>query len=236
MQKHGVKYLVPSTGTQEKLANFHGISLKSEVVKLKVSPAQSEPIQKKLESLHIILVGHTSDTRKKHSEILAATVLAQQKATNLENARPINLCFIGVGDNPIGREIQKLGNFLSARNSFISVDKISFAECSLLLGKSNVVVSLTANESFALYVAESMSGGAVVLRTEAGGTTETLENGLNGFKITDSVEDLAEKILFLADKDKFTNDDFETMMSESKRLVQPYLDANYDRVLALLEQ
>jgi Glycosyltransferase len=97
-----------------------------------------------------------------------------------------------------------------------------------LIGESNVVVSLSSNESFGLYIAEAMTAGAIVLRTNVSGHKEMLKDSINGFTLDGTIEDLAEKLLYISDPTKFSNEDLDNFMKNSMIIIEPYTDVNYN--------
>ena len=101
-----------------------------------------------------------------------------------------------------------------------------------LIANANVVVSLSANESFGLYIAEAMTAGAIVLRTKVSGHKELLKDSINGFTLDGTIEDLAEKLLYLSETAKFSNETFDQFMKNSIKIAEPYTEVNYLSIFA----
>ena len=64
-----------------------------------------------------------------------------------------------------------------------TMPKVARDEVFAIGRECNVVVCSSLNETFALYVAEGMAMGHVVLRNETGGMEEELQPGVNGYRI-----------------------------------------------------
>jgi glycosyltransferase involved in cell wall biosynthesis len=153
-----------------------------------------------------------------------------QKSHNPGTDRLITISFIGITDDPIGKELTRLAESLLSPGSYRIFPKLPHAEVLNEISKCNVVVSLSENESFGLYIAEAMSSGAVVIRTAVSGFEETVREGINGFEIPATIEGLANQIKYISNKDHFSNDEFKAMMENSKSLIKPFIDSQYTQI------
>jgi glycosyltransferase involved in cell wall biosynthesis len=86
---------------------------------------------------------------------------------------------------------------------------------------------LSDNESFGLYIAEAMSSGAIVLRTDVGGREETLKDGLNGFVLAGTVEDLEAKLLLLLDRSRTSDLELQAMSQQSSAMAARFVEKGY---------
>ena len=225
--QRGVKMLVPSKKAQQRFALLHGLELQADVERLRVQAVPARPLELKLDTITVAVVGPTQDGRKGQTEVLAAVILAQSKLSKIQNSREVHLVFVGLGDDQIGNEIMRTADWLMKPGTFTGLGRVPFEQCADALSQANVVVSMSSKESFGLYVAEAMSGGAVVLRTDAGGTSETLVSGVNGFALDGTVEGLADRLVWLANKADCDDKTLLRLMTASKDLVSPYLSHQY---------
>jgi len=153
-----------------------------------------------------------------------------QKSHNPETDRLITISFIGITDDPVGKELIRLAGLLLNPGSYRIFPKLPHAKVLHEISKCNVVVSLSENESFGLYIAEAMSSGAVVVRTAVSGFEETVREGINGFEIPATIEGLANQLKYISNKDHFSNDEFKAMMEYSKALIEPFIQSQYTQI------
>jgi glycosyltransferase involved in cell wall biosynthesis len=223
------RVFVPSIGTARQLTLHYGLGISSTVEKLKVSPATEKALSYEPNAVDICIVGSTNDSRKRLLDVLFAVHLAQ-KSHNPATDRLITISFIGVTDDPIGKELTRLAKSLLSPGSYRIFPKLPHAEVLNEISKCNVVVSISENESFGLYIAEAMSSGAVVVRTAVSGFEETVREGINGFEIPATIEGLANQLKHISNKEHFSNDEFKVMMEYSKSLIKPFIDSQYTQI------
>jgi glycosyltransferase involved in cell wall biosynthesis len=227
--KGNFRVFVPSIGTARKLTLHEGMGISSTVEKLKVSPAIEKALNYEPDAVDVCIVGSTNDSRKRLLDVLFAVHLAQ-KSHNPGTDRLITISFIGITDDPIGKELTRLAESLLSPGSYRIFPKLPHAEVLNEISKCNVVVSLSENESFGLYIAEAMSSGAVVIRTAVSGFEETVREGINGFEIPATIEGLANQLKYISNKDRFSNDEFKVMMDNSKSLIEPFIQSQYTQI------
>jgi len=227
--KANFRVFVPSVGTARKLTLHYGLGILSTVEKLRVSPAEKKALNYEPNAVDICVVGSTNDSRKRLLEILFAVHLAQE-SHNPATDRLITISFIGITDDPVGKELIRLAKSLLNPGSYRIFPKLPHAELLREIFKCNVVVSLSENESFGLYIAEAMSSGAVVLRTAVSGFEETVREGVNGFEVPPTIEGLANQLNYISNKNRFSNDEFKVMMENSKSLIKPFIDSQYTQI------
>ena len=183
--------------------------------------------------IDIVLVGPTNDFRKRQLDVLISVHKAQINALESKSThRPIKVKFIGVGNDPTGSELKRLAEQLLLPSSYEIFGRLEKKKTLDLIAESNVVVSLSSNESFGLYIAEAMTAGAIVLRTKVSGHKELLKDSINGYTLDGTIEDLAEKLLFLSDTNKFSNEMFDEFMKNSMKIANPYTEVNYISMFA----
>ncbi len=227
-QKVNLSVYTPSAGTSQNLSYLHGLGIESAVQPLRVTKAQRLTTSAKTDSIETVLVGPTNDYRKRQLDVLLSVHKAQTNILNSKNPhRPITIKFIGIGNDATGNEIKRLADQLLLPGSFEIYNRLDKNKTLELIAESNVVVSLSSNESFGLYIAEAMTAGAIVLRTNVSGHKEMLKDSINGFTLDGTIEDLAEKLLYISDTTKFSNEEFDNFMKNSMSIIEPYTDVNY---------
>jgi glycosyltransferase involved in cell wall biosynthesis len=226
-----LKIFVPSIGAKENVLRFFDISDGVMIQNYRVAQAPLFPLADKCDEVRVILVGYTGDFRKRHLDIVLATHIAQKNAKSNQTRRAIKLTLIGVGNDMIGQEVSRMCEELLIPGTYNLYSNLKQPDVLSELSRSNVVVSLSDNESFGLYLAEAMSAGAVVLRTPVSGHHEQVVNGTNGFLIRDGIEDLASRILMLSDIEATSNSSFQEMMKFSMNLIDPFTKGTYSAVV-----
>jgi glycosyltransferase involved in cell wall biosynthesis len=227
-QSINLSIFTPSSGASNNLNSLHRLGIKSKVQPLLVTKAQRSTTSTKTDSIEIVLVGPTNDFRKRQLDVLIAVHKAQMQMLGSINAhRPIKINFIGIGNDPTGNEVKRLADQLLLPSTYEIYGKLDKCTTLEVIAESNVVVSLSSNESFGLYIAEAMTAGAIVLRTNVSGHKEMLKDSINGFTLDGTIEDLAEKLLYISDTTKFSNEEFDNFMKNSMSIIEPYTDVNY---------
>jgi glycosyltransferase involved in cell wall biosynthesis len=226
-----LQIFVPSIGAKENILNFFDTSNNVTVQNYRVSQAPLFPLAEKSHEVRVILVGYTGDFRKRHLDIVLATHIAQKNAKPEESYRNIKLILVGVGNDMIGQEVSRMCEELLIPGTFELHSNLKQSEVLSELSRSNVVVSLSDNESFGLYLAEAMSAGAIVLRTPVSGHHEQVVHGTNGFLIHGGIEDLASRILMLSDPETTSDSSFQGMMKYSMNLIDPFTKETYSTVV-----
>jgi glycosyltransferase involved in cell wall biosynthesis len=226
-----LKIFVPSIGAKKNIRSFFGISGGVTVQNYRVAQAPLFPLAEKCAEVRVILVGYTEDFRKRHLDIVLATHIAQKNAESNQTWREIKLTLIGVGNDMIGQEVSRMCEELLIPGTYDLFSNLKQSDVLTELSRSNVVVSLSDNESFGLYLAEAMSAGAVVLRTPVSGHHEQVVHGTNGYLIHDGIEDLASRILMLSDIETTSDTSFQEMMKFSMNLIDPFTKGTYATVV-----
>jgi glycosyltransferase involved in cell wall biosynthesis len=230
-QADGLKVYVGSKQTLENLRNLHGLGIEGILTKYLVEKAPEVALEQKTQEIRVCLVGPTADNRKRQLDTLTGIAMAQAMLqTAAKPHRKIKIDLVGVGNDTIGTEVRRIAELALEKGSFQIFDKLARAECLELISKANVVVSMSDNESFALYIGEAMSSGAIVLRTKTGGYEETVLPGNNGWLVNDVVQ-LAGHLSSLADTSQTSNQQIIQMLQTSKDLIKPWLDHGYESVI-----
>lgn len=146
--------------------------------------------------------------------------------------------FILVGDGPLRRELEKLGNSLGLGDAIRFTGHL--ADPLELIRSFTVGVITSQSEGFCNAILEYMACGVPVVATAAGGNPELVQEGKNGFLVpVGDIEKIAEKIEQLlrdqslrcgmqqANRNKATNEFSISKMVEKHELF-------YDRILSTL--
>ena len=227
-QRINLSIFTPSFGTSKNLSSLYDLGIDSTIQPLRVTKAENITQATKTDAIDIVLVGPTNDYRKRQLDVLLSVHKAQTYMVGSKNPhRPITIKFIGIGNDATGNEIKRLADQLLLPGSFEIYNRLDKNKTLELIAESNVVVSLSSNESFGLYIAEAMTAGALVLRTNVSGHKEMLKDSINGFTLDGTIEDLAEKLCYISDTTKFSNEDLDNFMKNSMTIIKPYTDVNY---------
>lgn len=226
---NSVYYCVPSKQTKSNLLSLlqHLTPEKISVIDLKVQSIPQDDVNVKATTLNLVVVGPTNDNRKRQLDVIKAVDTASERIQKVWPKLDISLTLVGIGKDKIGNAIREISRNSNLKFRLDAIGQLPKDEALKVIGTANVVVSLSDNESLGLYIIEAMTAGAIVLRTRVGGAQETLVDGLNGLELDGTVEDLAEKLVLLADilmtdKEKFLN-----MMQESKKLSSRFVNVDY---------
>ncbi len=232
----GVFYCVPSNQTKANLVSLltHLTPEKVQVIDLKVQSVPQSSENNKSMALNVILVGQTNDNRKRQLDVIKAVGIASERTQRVWSNLGISLTLVGLGKDRTGNAIRKMSKNSKLGFKLKALGQLPKDDALKAIGEANVVVSLSNNESLGLYVIEAMTAGAIVLRTKVGGAEETLVNGLNGFELDGSVEDLADKLVALAEILMTKNEKFLNMMQESKNLSNRFVNADYKSFVSSL--
>lgn len=186
------------------------------------------------ETLRFLLSGNPLDGRKGQFLFLAAIGYfdATYRQPNPDQYRDIAVTLVAVGDNYVARQLKAIGESLLG-DRFTAVPSVPKDEAMALSRAANVSVCCSINETFALYVAEGMLMGHVILRNDSAGREEQLRDGENGYFVTDDVKQFAAQIERLANRDA-TNEQLAAMGRRSQEIADPFTKGSYlEQILSL---
>ncbi len=226
-----LQVFVPSAQTKLKVQELHGLGISSKLALYRVENQAALSASQDTSELKIAVVGPSHDTRKRQQDVVKAAKIAQEITGGLPHHRNIKLNLIGLSKGGLTGPILDEGQDMHS-GSLTWHHSLPQEEVHGHLAESNVVVSLSDNESLGIYLVEAMLGGALVLRTQVGGYLETLSQGVNGYSLDGSHIQLAETLQFLANTTKFPDSVFRTMMDQSKRLAKGFTDQDYLAIIS----
>ncbi len=184
--------------------------------------------------LSFLLMGTAADGRKGQLIALPAfqRFLLTHQAKNPKNYRDFSVHFVGVNEDYISQQIKSVGHAILGKRLHVhpSIPKDEALE---VTAACNAVICCSLNETFALYVAEGMAMGHVVLRNNSAGVDEQLKEDVNGYFVDseniNQFADVIEKLLSKGTPDK----QLMQMGLESQRMAEKFLTQNYSDHISL---
>lgn len=231
MAKDKLTVFVPSKRTKQEYDELIGTN-KVRPINLQVV-VDKKFIHKKTPSdyskLNFLISGTPSDGRKGQMLALAAFQEFKHSYYSKDPAkyRDFKLHLLALGDDYISQQLTWIGQSLM-KEHVITYPSVERAKALEIAATCNAVICCSLNETFALYVAEGMFMGQVVVRNNSAGVDEQLKDGVNGYFIdhTDIVKFavVLEKLL-----NKQTNSDEALlgMGQASKQIIADYSQHSY---------
>jgi len=135
-------------------------------------------------SVRFLMSGKPTDGNKGHIVALAAfhEFMKGHYEPDPDTFRPFTLTLVGMTDDYISEQIRLIGSTVLGER-FKAVSSVSHDEALEITRDCNAVICSSFRETGPLYVIEGMCCGHIVLRSDAGGMTEQLDDGVNGFRI-----------------------------------------------------
>ncbi len=231
MEQKKLTVLTPSKRTKQEYASLLGsenirpINLHVEVDK----KYTSERNEKDYESLDFLLSGTPADGRKGQLIAIPAfySFIKDYYEKDPSSYRNFRLHLVGIGDDYISQQIKWVGNSLLAKHLVI-YPMVSKSEALDISADCNAVICCSLNETFALYVAEGMLMGHVVLRNNSAGVDEQLNDGENGYFIDNTeINKFAKVIEKLLNKKTTPNEKLQKMGLTSQQMMQAFTKNSY---------
>lgn len=221
---------VPSSQTADDYNAFFETD-KIKVMTLRVSvPEKYEGTKTAADfsKMKFIISGTPSDGRKGQLLAIAAFAKYQEEflAKRPEKYRDFELHLLSIEDDYVSSQIKSVGTGLLG-NKVSFYPKLKKEEAMDITATCNATICSSLNETFALYVAEGMLMGHVLLRNASSGSTEQIIDGKNGFLIdSDDIESFAGSIAKLTDK-SLSNEKVAKMSEQSRKIAQQFIAADY---------
>jgi len=226
-----LKIFVPSKRTQSEYNNLYKTN-KVQVVPLRLDIEKRYKLkrqEKDYEKLNFLISGSPSDGRKGQLIAIAAfeRYLEKYYLINPKKYRDFKLHLVSIGDDYISQQIKWIGN--SALQKHVKFyPSIPYKEALDITAKCNVVICCSLNETFALYVAEGMYMGHVILRNDSSGIDEQLREGKNGYKIDHTnIDQFAKCIERLLNRNSNSNKNLQKMGKVSQEVIEPFTVNTY---------
>lgn len=222
---------VPSEHTRDEYSNlFKNSGVRKVALRLPIDKkygAQRTP--KDYSRVDFLLSGSPSDGRKAQLVAISAFYMFYEEyyLKKPKQYRPFKLHLVSIGDDYYSRQIKWMGKSLLAENVAI-YPNMPYDEALKITAKCNAVICCSLNETFALYVAEGMYMGHVVLRNNSGGMEEQLRDGENGYFIDhQDIRQFASRIEMILNKSTNSNADLMGMGKASQAIIAPYVENLY---------
>jgi glycosyltransferase involved in cell wall biosynthesis len=239
LAKDKLRLGVPSVKMQKKYELFFG--QKIELIPLHTDVDEKYKITRDasdFDTLRFFLSGPAAEGRKGHTTALFAfyKFFNDHYQKDPSVYRNFKIVFLGMGDDYVSLQVRAIGRRLF-KERFEDHGPVPRPEALEKASECNVVVCCSLMEAFALYVAEGMYMGNVVLRNRSSGIDEQLEAGVNGFLIeSKDVQHFADTIERLLNKSKITNAQLAKMGQASQRIIAPFADNRYYPILSELDK
>ena len=180
-------------------------------------------------SVRFLMSGKPTDGNKGHIVALAAfhEFMKAHYEADPDTYRPFTLTLVGMTDDYISEQIRSIGSTVLGERlkTFSGVPHEKALE---ITRDCNAVICCSFNETGPLYVIEGMCCGHIVLRNNAGGMEEQLDDGVNGFRIDSTdVRQFAGVLARVLNKRTMADSRLQTMGRASQELVARLLIPSY---------
>lgn len=179
--------------------------------------------------IDFLLSGSPADGRKAQLIAVAAfyEYLEKYYDKNPKQYRDFTFHLVSIGDDYYSKQIRWMANSL-LKNHVKIYENMPYHEVLKITAKCNAVICCSINETFALYVAEGMYMGHVVLRNNSAGIDEQLQEGKNGYFIDhENINQFAASIKKILNKKTNSNTDLQKMGQVSQKIIKPYIKNTY---------
>jgi glycosyltransferase involved in cell wall biosynthesis len=186
-------------------------------------------------SLRFLLSGKPTDGNKGHMLAIAAFHEFMKAHYEPDPAayRPFTLTLLGMTDDYISKQLLSIGSTVLGER--LKVFSVVPHEKSLEITRDcNAVICCSFSETGPLYVMEGMNCGHIVLRNNAGGMEEQLDDGVNGFRIDSTdIRQFARVLARLLNRSTMADSQLQAMGRASQELVPRLLISSYVDALEL---
>jgi len=229
-----LKIIVPSQQTANDYNEFFDTK-KIDAIKLRVIVPDKYSRNRKAsdysKKIRFVISGTPSDGRK--GQLLAISAfskyLCEYYTKNHSKYRDFELNLIAIGkkgEDYISTQIRAIGDGLIG-NKIHYYPKVSKDKALEITSKNDVTICCSLNETFALFVAEGMLMGHIILRNKTSGYKEQLKNGVNGYAIDEqNINNFAAQIEKVLNKST-ADEALLSMGNSSKQIAEKFASANY---------
>jgi len=201
VQSKGIKNFIKKITKTPVVAIYNGINLKEyDNLLIKNQLGKSSRVQ-------IVFLGALTKNKGVFDLINASSMIDKD-----------NIFYIFIGSGDIKR-LKKYGKKKGIYNQLVFKGNISDKEKVKILMNSNVFVLPSYAEGQPLAILEAMCSGLPIISTNVGSIPEIIKEGINGFIVEPGdVENLAEKIKFLIENKKVTDEISENNYVSARKL------------------
>lgn len=222
-----LRVVVPSSQTaQEYNLFFETDKVKSVSLRVVVPKQFEKPLEEQdFNTIRFVISGTPSDGRKGQLFFLSALQLFESKYKKPDKKyKDYTVDFIAIEDDYISQQIKAIGSAILGNKLHIH-PKVSRDEALKITSECNVTVCVSLNETFALFVAEGMLMGHVILRNYSSGWQEQMQDSENGYLINNlDLTDTAKKIEIILSKD---NKELLDLSAKSKEIAKKFSYISY---------
>ncbi|MDR1447400.1 MAG: glycosyltransferase [Candidatus Ancillula sp.] len=225
-----LEIFAPSQECAELISKYFG-NMHIQPIQLFVDPSGNsvQRYSDDFSHLDFYISGNPSDGRK--GQILFYTALQTAYYKHLKkhpgDYRSFTIHLTTVGNSWISQTIKILAK-ATPEIEFQLYPPVSFQDAQRIQKTCNVTVCTSLSESFALYIAEGMTMGHVLLRNNTADYKNQIEDGINGFLFEmHDFNELVEKIELILNLKKTSNEKLLQMSEESVKMVTPFTHKNY---------
>ncbi len=233
IQQDLIDIYVPSQQTADAYNNFFDTHI-VKVMTLRVTVPIKFEVDKcrnDLNKLQFVISGTPSDGRK--GQLLAISAFSKFMNdfynNNQEKYRDFSLQLIAIGkkgDDYISTQIRSIGSGLLG-NKIHYYPKVNKYEAMRITSECNVTICCSLNETFALFVAEGMLMGHILLRNTSSGCEEQIVDGKNGIIIDEQdISQFSKAIELLLNKST-SESTLKAMSSTSRKIASRFKSSNY---------
>ncbi|MCA9332286.1 glycosyltransferase [Candidatus Saccharibacteria bacterium] len=186
------------------------------------------------QKINFLLSGNAADGRKGQLVALAAfqKFLLSYQSISPDKYRDFSVSFVAVNNDYLSQQIKSVGKAVLG-DKLLIYPSLPRDKAMEITYNCNAVICCSLNETFALYVAEGMAMGHIVLRNNSAGVDEQLIDGVNGYSIdSDNINQFAEIIEKILNKSTLDKQLCE-MGSESQKIAAGFLNQNYSNEIKL---
>ena len=145
--------------------------------------------------------------------------------------RPFTVTLVGMTDDFNGKQIRAIGSSTLGER-LQAVPNVAHTRALEITRACNAVICCSFNEALPLYVIEGMAMGHVVLRNDAGGMEEQLEEGVNGFRLdSDEIGQIARVLERVLNRQATPDARLQAMGSASQEMLAGVQSASYVEAL-----
>lgn len=181
------------------------------------------------EKIDFLLSGSPADGRKGQLLAIAAfyEFIEKYYNKNTNNYRDFTFHLVSMGDDYYSSQIEWMGKSLLSKHVKF-YPNMPYKDVLKITKMCNAVICCSINETFALYVAEGMYMGHIVLRNDSAGVDEQLVDGKNGYFIDHKdINQFAKQIEKVLNIKTNSNADLQKMGKKSQDIIEPYTHNKY---------
>jgi glycosyltransferase involved in cell wall biosynthesis len=184
-------------------------------------------------SVRFLMSGKPTDGNKGHIIALAAfhELMKAHYELDPDAYRPFTLTLLGMTEDYVAQQIRSIGSTVLGERLH-AIAPVPHEQALEITRDCNAVICCSFHETGPLYVTEAMRYGHIVLRSDAGGLEEQLDDGVNGFCIDSTdIRQFAQVLAQVLSKRTMSNSRLHEMGRASQELVARMLIPSYIEAL-----